>query len=159
MLVTSPRPTPRHQRCIRELESQLLPQLPDGLESFVDVDLELVAPDEPGFVRAPDLVVVTGEAYERVDRKGGLLRAADVVLGVEVISPGSQRRDRTVKRAEYADAGIPHYWIVDIHNRVTLTACHLAGEFGHADAGPITGTFTTDTPFPVRLELDQLIQR
>ncbi len=82
-----------------------------------------------------------------------------MILGVEVISPGSRRRDHTVKRAEYADAGIPYYWIIDIRSRVTLTACHLAGEFGYADAGPITGTFTTDTPFPVRLELDQLTLR
>jgi Uma2 family endonuclease len=91
-----------------------------------------------------------------VEREGGILRAADVVLAVEILSPGSARIDRTLKRAEYADAGIPHYWLVDISDRPSLVACHLAGEFGYADAAPATGVFETDAPFPLRLDLDQL---
>ena len=34
--------------------------------------------------------------------------------------------------------------------------CHLAGEFGYADASPVTGVFVTDAPFPIRIDLDQL---
>jgi Uma2 family endonuclease len=89
-----------------------------------------------------------------------LLWAAEVALAVEVISPGSRRLDTIVKRDEYADAGIPHYWVVDLGepgDRVTLTAHHLAGEFGYADAGSMAGVFTATEPFPVRINLDALV--
>ena len=79
---------------------------------------------------------------------------------MEVTSLGSERMDRVVKRDEYADAGIPHYWVVDLGepgDRPQLTAHHLAGEFGYADAGPVSGTFTATEPFPVRVDLDVLV--
>jgi Uma2 family endonuclease len=157
-LVMSPRPVPEHQLCLQELQFQLCGQLPPHLRAVpeVDVDLELVPPERPGFVRIPDLVVVTRAALERRRREGGLLRASEIGLAVEIVSGGSQRTDRTIKHGEYADAGIPHYWIVDIDDRPALTACHRAGEFGYADAPPATGVFATEQPFPVRLDLDVL---
>jgi Uncharacterized protein conserved in cyanobacteria len=160
ILVMSPSPITRHQRCLFRLGVQLESQLPAGLDLILDndLDLQLVEPNRPGFVRRPDLVVVTRSAVERVERDGGLLRATDTLLVVEIISPGSRRRDTVVKHGEYADAGIPHYWIVDIEDgRPSLTACHRASEFGYADAPPATTTFTTDQPFPVHLELDALV--
>ena len=41
---------------------------------------------------------------------------------MEVVSPGEQNRkhDYEDKRAEYADAGIPEYWIVDPEKRVIV---------------------------------------
>ena len=51
----------------------------------------------------------------------------------EFVSPGSKPTDHVAKRADYADAGIPHYWIVDLDEPVSLIACHLAGEFGYVD--------------------------
>lgn len=62
-----------------------------------------------------------------------------------------------IKRGEYADAGIPRYWIVDIEAPATLIECQLAGEFGYQDAGPVTGRFVTSEPFPVSLRLDGLL--
>ena len=162
ILVMSPRPIPDHQLCLRRISRRLEDQLPDDLEVLpeVDVDLQLVSGDRPATVRAPDLVVVHRPALERVRREGGVLRAAEVVLAVEIISPGSRRLDTLVKRDEYADAGIPHYWVVDLGepgDRPELTAHHLAGEFGYASAGPVVGTFTTTDPFPVRIDLDALL--
>jgi Uma2 family endonuclease len=158
LLVVSPSPVLRHQQCIYRLAFQLDPQLPQESTFTVDtdVDLRLVEPKRPGFVRRPDLAVITADAAARVNDEGGLLRASDVLLVVEVISPGTRRRDTMTKHDEYADAGIPHYWIIDLEGRTTLTACHQAGEFGYADAPPVTGVFTTDEPFPVRLDLDRL---
>jgi hypothetical protein len=103
------------------------------------------------------VVVVTCTAIERVRRERALLHASDVVLAIEIISPGSRRRDTVVKHGEYADAGIPHYWIIDIDGPVSLTAGHCAGEFGFIDAAPVTGIFTTEDPFRVRLDLDALL--
>ena len=161
VLVMSPRTVPDHQLCQRRISRGLEDQLPVGLEVLpeVDIDLQLVPDGRPATVRVPDLIVVPDAALERVRREGGLLRAADVVLAVEIISPGSRRLDTLIKRDEYADAGIPHYWVVDLGepgDRPQLTAHHLAGEFGYADSGPVVGTVTATEPFPVRVDLDAL---
>jgi Uma2 family endonuclease len=152
-------PSPDHALVEFELGTQLRPQLPADFcfRLDVDIDLELVPRHLPGWSRRPDLVVVTQAAVDRVRREGGIPRASEVVVVVEVVSPGSRRMDRVIKRGEYADAGIPHYWIVDIDDPVSLLDCHLAGELGYQDGGDITGTFTTTVPFPVRLQLDALL--
>ena len=61
-----------------------------------------------------------------------------------------------IKHGEYADAGIGHYWMVDLLGGPALTACHLGGAFGYVDEPPVTGTFTTQHPFPARIELGAL---
>jgi Uma2 family endonuclease len=157
-LVMAASPIPRHQRCLLRLGGRLEAQLPRALDLFpdIDVDLQLVNSTQPGTVRRPDLAVVTRAGFERREREGGVLGASEVVLAVEIVSPGSERTDHTIKHLEYADAGIPHYWLVDISDRPSLVACHLAGEFGYADASPTTGVFETDAPFPLSLDLDQL---
>jgi Uma2 family endonuclease len=73
-----------------------------------------------------------------------------VVVAVEIASPTSQRTDRIAKRKDYADAGIPHYWIVDLDEPVSLLACHLAGEVGYVDGGIVTGFLRATEPFPWR---------
>ena len=63
----------------------------------------------PGKFREPDLVFV---AAAHDDRRGKQYwQPPDLV--VEVISPDDPRRDRVVKRREYAQAGIPEYWLID----------------------------------------------
>jgi Uma2 family endonuclease len=158
-VVMSPSPVPFHQACQRELLGRLHEQVPPDLTVLpaVDLDLELVPPGSPGFVRIPDVLVVTKAAYRRVGEHGGLLRAGDAVLAVEILSPGSLRTDRVIKRGEYADAGIPHHWMVDLDDGPSLTACHLAGEFGYQDAAPERGVLVTDTPFPIRIDVAALL--
>jgi len=157
-LVMSPSPSPRHMVASAEIYVQLRSQLPAGFLAVLDVDLDIqLAPaEQPGTARRPDLVVVDRVEFERVGREGGLLRAASALLVVEIISPGSRRTDTIVKRGEYADAKIPHYWIVDVEAPVSLVACHLAGEFGYQDSGERTGVFETDEPCAIRVDLDAL---
>ena len=155
-------PIPEHQICIDELMHQLRGSVPPGHRAIIDIDidLQLVSPSRPGTVRRPDIVVVTRAGLARRRQEGGVLRAFEVVLAVEVVSAGSERTDRTIKHSEYADAGIPHYWIVDLGepgDRVTLTAHHLAGEFGYADSGAVAGVYPATEPFPVRIGLDALV--
>jgi Uma2 family endonuclease len=161
-LVMAASPFPRHQRCLLRLGGRLEAQVPDDFDVFpdLDVDLQLVPPEQPGTVRRPDLVVVSRAGYERREREGGVLRASEVVLAIEIVSPGSERTDHTVKHLEYADAGIPYYWVIDLGepgDHVTLTAHHLAGEFGYITAGPVVGVFATTEPFPLRVDLDALV--
>lgn len=159
-MIMSPSSSLRHMIASGRLLVQVQSQLPDELCAVpeVDIDLELVPADRPGVVRRPDLVVVDYKAIDRVDRDGGLLRASDVLVAVEIVSPGSQRLDHVIKRHEYADAGIEHYWIVDLDEPVTLLDCHLGGPLGFVDGGSIIGTFTTTAPCPIRLALDRLLR-
>jgi len=157
-LLMSPSPTPRHMIALAKLITQLDPALPATftLVPDVDIDLGLAPADQPGTARRPDLVVVRQDEVDRVDRAGGLLRASEVVIVVEIISPGSRRMDNVTKRSEYADAGIPHYWILDLNPPVSLLNCHLAEEFGYQDDGGVTGVFETTVPFPIRVDLGRL---
>ncbi|MFE7746757.1 Uma2 family endonuclease [Nocardia sp. NPDC057455] len=54
-------------------------------------------------------------------------RAAEVLLAVGILSPGSRRTDRVTKFFEYADAGIEHYWLIDLDKPTSLAAYHLIG--------------------------------
>jgi Uma2 family endonuclease len=158
-LMMAPRPAPRHMEASHVLLTAIRAALPLGYRALqeIDLDLQLAPPDKPGFVRAPDLTVASAEAMRQVDDHGGVVRASDVLLVAEIISPGSGRMDRRTKRDEYADAGIPHYWIVDLSDPVSVLACHLADELGYADDGEVTGTFYAAEPFPFELDLSSLI--
>jgi Uma2 family endonuclease len=57
----------------------------------------------------PDVLLVSAE----VDGARHYAVARNVSLVVEVVSPGTKKRDRLEKPAEYAAAGIPHYWRVE----------------------------------------------
>lgn len=158
-LQMSPSPVADHTNAAFELGVQLRSQLPPGLQTLpdMDIDLQLAPADAPGTVRRPDLIVVPREARLRVRREGGIICASEVLVVVEFLSPSSLRTDHVHKRADYADAGISHYWIVDVTEPVSLLACHLAGEFGYADGGAVTGRFATREPFPIEIDLDALI--
>lgn len=158
-LTVSPPPTPWHSRASYLLTSALSEAVPSGWEVYqeVGVDLELAPVDQPAFVRIPDLTVVRAEAVRRLRAEGGIFRAADALLVVEVLSPGTIRTDQVVKRDEYADAGIPHYWIVDIREPVSIKTFRQAGEFGYADGEEITGAFRTDEPFRFEVDLSRLV--
>lgn len=154
-LLWSPGPGPCHQVALLGLAIQLGSQLRPDLEVVpaVDIDLRLAAPEEPGFSRRPDLVVVTPEAVDRVDLDGGMLHASEVHLVVEIVSPGSRRIDTTDKRRDYADAGIAHYWIVDITEPVSVVTCDLIRD----EDQRVTGTFSTREPFPLTVDLEHLL--
>ena len=63
----------------------------------------------PGKFREPDLLLLR----DRTDRRcqDRYWEGADLV--VEVVSPDNPDRDLVEKRADYAEAGIPEYWIAD----------------------------------------------
>ncbi|WP_406688213.1 Uma2 family endonuclease [Saccharopolyspora sp. ID03-671] len=62
------------------------------------------------------------------------------------------------KRTEYAEAGIPHYWVLDISAQPRLTAHRLVdGVYQEIFNG--TGVFMTEQPFDLRIDLDSLRKR
>ncbi|WP_209648749.1 Uma2 family endonuclease [Kibdelosporangium banguiense] len=162
-LLMSPSPKRRHVLGIRALARQIEDQLPGGFEwevlTEIDLDLGLVPPDQPGTVRQPDLMVGDGLAFERAEDNGETMKAADVLLVVEFVSPGSRRMDYKIKRSEYADAGIRHYWIVDVKEPISLRMCELTETSGYVDKGEVIGGFTTAEPFPMTIDLASLVRR
>jgi Uma2 family endonuclease len=154
VLLVVPRPAPLHQRAMVRLTSELDRQLPDHLTALADVEV-VVNTGYPATVRAPDVVVVqTSTAQENPAR----LVTADVLVAVEIVSPGTGRTDRVTKLTEYADAGIPHYWLVELDPHTTLTAYFLV-DGNYEDVAGGAGVINILEPAPVKLDLDTLTSR
>lgn len=121
VLRISPPAASNHQRAVMKLGSQLDRQLPPDLGVLPDVEVLLFA-EHPVTVRVPDLVVVPTKVAKTNPKR---YDASDVVMVVEVVSPGSVRTDTVMKLEEYAVAGIEQYWIVDLDQPPTITVYRL----------------------------------
>jgi Uma2 family endonuclease len=134
------RPLSLHQRAVVRLTTRLDEQLPPELTSMAE--MEVVVAERPLTIRVPDLVV-TREVV--VEQNVARIDAADVLLAVEILSDGTRKVDRILKFAEYAEAGIPGYWIVELDEPASLRAFTLVG-----DSYELSGEFTG----PVALDVD-----
>ena len=101
-----------------------------------------------GKFREPDLLLLRDSSDPRYQDRYWL--GADLV--VEVVSPDDPQRDLVEKRADYAEGGIPEYWIVDPRDE-TITVLALRGDAyvehgvfsrGAAAASPLLEGFTAD---------------
>jgi Uma2 family endonuclease len=117
-LIMAPPPSPLHQAVTDEIRQILRPALPKDLRIQENTGVRLG--DQ---LRIPDLVVLRAEA---VWRPGALL-ADDVLLAVEVVSPSSAQEDRVAKPAQFARAGVGHYWVVDPADGPSVHVLRLAG--------------------------------
>jgi Uma2 family endonuclease len=89
-----------------------------GIVLFAALRLEI----RPDKFREPDLLLLLNDADARSQNRYWL--GADLV--VEVVSPDDPERDTVEKVADYADAGIPEYWIVNPLDE-TITVLVLDG--------------------------------
>ena len=76
-----------------------------------------------GKFREPDVLLLRDRSDPRCQDRYWL--GADLVA--EVVSPDDPDRDLVEKRADYAEAGIPEYWIVDPRDE-TITVLVLEGD-------------------------------
>jgi Uma2 family endonuclease len=154
VVVAVPRPAPQHQRAAGNLMVDLNRQLPPTLSATQDVEV-VVESSFPATVRAPDVLVVSESLFLRNPPR---IDASDVLLAVEIVSPGTRRTDRVLKAVEYAAAGIPHYWVIDLTEPASLTTCTLAGteyEVTEKATGPVTLT----EPATISVDVSRLVQR
>jgi Uma2 family endonuclease len=93
--------------------------------------------------REPDLLFLKEGNRARLGEQ--FCEGADLVM--EVVSDDESRRDVEIKRAEYARAGIPEYWIVDPQAE-RITVLFLDGEIytAHGEFG--RGTTATSRLLP-----------
>lgn len=154
LVVMTPMPLFWHQRMAARLSVRLDDQLPS--EFAAGAAVEVVVSNPPPTVRIPDVVVtrnsVAAHNPPRID-------AADVLLAVEVLSDGTRRVDRVLKFSEYADAGIPQYWIVDLGTPPTLLSYQLVGD-DYELSGEHSGRVELPVAgHPVTIDLDALTRR
>jgi len=116
-----PMPTDRHQVISRFLLFALFAMVQPlgGTVLYAPLRLQI----REGRFREPDLLLVRDANDPR--RQNRFWLGADLV--VEIVSPDDPERDLIVKRGEYAEAGIPEYWIVNPMDE-TMTVLTLAGD-------------------------------
>ncbi len=79
----------------------------------VRAELDVLFTEVPFHYRKPDVVVFRCIPEDRAkNRWRNKPLVSDTLIAVEIVSQGSLIEDLRTKRALYADAGIPHYWIV-----------------------------------------------
>ena len=145
-LVVSPAAELRHDEAAMSLWTSLSAVLPAHVRALTGTGVHF---DRRNY-RVPDVLV-----YDRAASGRGRITPADVVLAVEVMSPGSVSTDRVTKPAQYAAAGIPHFWRLEL-DPMLLVVHRLVG-----DAYEVVGLFSDevqlDEPLPVAFRLSTLL--
>jgi Uma2 family endonuclease len=133
--VVTPAPSWDHQRIALAIAARLLAYL-----EAHSVGTVIIAPADARLGEAlvqPDVFVVSG-AGSASPPEHELHR---LLLAIEVVSPGTARRDRFTKRRLYQREGVPEYWIVDL------------------DARAIERWRPEEAPSPLVIELEALFRR
>lgn len=149
VLLVSPAPRVPHQAVVMALYDVLRPVCPP--------ELTVIAGPigvRQGTTRElqPDLVVIE-TARLRED-----ILSVPPHLVVEVASRSTRLVDRTLKRAVYAERGVPSYWLLGVEEP-GLTVLELGPDGGYAEvasAGP-GGSIDVSRPFPVRVTPGDLV--
>ena len=123
-LILTPSPGRAHQGARARLGSQLYSFVREHDMGFVySVRRDVVLSDTD--IVQPDLMFISNERMH-IDTEAEVWGGPDLV--VEILSPSTAARDRTVKRSLYARNGVNEYWLVDADAR-TITVM-LLGEQG-----------------------------
>lgn len=135
-----------HQGVARRLSDVLTPAFGSDFYLFENVAVDL----HPTY-RIPDLTVFRKSAYRPLALT---LAPSEIVLLVEIVSPGSKTNARITKPAEYAAIGIPNYWRIEIEDQLSLTAYVLAdGATTYTELGTWAAGETADLTQPVTVRI------
>lgn len=136
-----------------------LPSYRIGFKQWIAVSSEAAT------ARDPDLLIHSPASFAAIEGTSQALLKADApapLLVVEVVSPGkpgeaNYDRDYVDKRQEYAERGIPEYWIVDPSRQVVLVLTLKGGIYGEAK---FSGATAVNSPsFPqLALTAQQIFQ-
>jgi len=81
--------------------------------------------EDPALSRIPDVVVRRSGGDSALVNN---THARDVLLGVEIVSPGTRSADLREEPVVYALAGIAAFWLVQFDPDITVTVHRLAGD-------------------------------
>ena len=158
-VVRCDKPTREHQVAASRIVSMLdaaaaahMAADPDKcLDAAGDFDVQLW--EVPATVRSPDAAL-----FDCAPRDERPLLAHRVKVIVEVVSPGSRKADKVDKMAEYAEAGIPFYWLVALAGNHVLgidihVLDHVTGQYRlHRTLTPEEEVSTVEVPVRVRID-------
>jgi Uma2 family endonuclease len=115
-----PMPTDKHQSVLQFLFLAFLGFVHPlgGKVHFATLRMRI----RPRKFREPDLLLLLSAADSR--RQDRFWLGADLAL--EVVSEEKPERDLVAKRGDYAEGGVPEYWIVNPQTE-TITVLHLRG--------------------------------
>ncbi|MFD4444660.1 Uma2 family endonuclease [Nocardia sp. NPDC058519] len=164
MLVHCESPSPNHISVARVIEAALRDAARDRPSDApcprASGDLDMLVSEVPFGFRRPDAIL-----YRCVEADRGRWRrkptAADALLVVEIVSPGTVTADCVDKRAEYAKLGIAQYWIVRMVNddglvssieqlRLTSDGRYVTERIGLRGQDPVIAVTAID---PVKVEI------
>jgi Uma2 family endonuclease len=105
-------------------------------------------------VPGPDVLVVSREA---VKSDSLFFRPSDVHLAVEVVCPGTKTKDRTLRPAQYASAGIKCFWRVENEDdSMVIYTFELLPEGVYAPTGVFHSKLKLDRPFVMDIDLPEV---
>ncbi|MCZ1001849.1 Uma2 family endonuclease [Streptomyces mirabilis] len=139
-----------HGEIVTDLTFALRAQAPAGFKVGREMTIRLDERNRP----EPDLLLTTAD----YDGDRTWFTPDEVRLVVEVVSPESAHRDRTVKLRKYAEAGIPHYWCIEEEDGAPVVHVYELDKptRSYAPAGIFRGTLERRVPFEISLDLDKL---
>jgi Uma2 family endonuclease len=147
-LVRKTMPSARHGAAQLRLGMLLAPFEESGLRQpggwWLMSEVEIVVPGRQPL--RPDLVGWRVDRMREPPEEFPVALRPDWVC--EVVSPGDERRDTVIKYRDYARAGIPHYWLVDLAAQ-RLTALQLVGEHYEVQSEGRAGQVIRAQPFEV----------
>ncbi|MGC0421523.1 Uma2 family endonuclease [Embleya sp. AB8] len=154
----SPLPRLRHQHVAGTLAEALARAVAESrVEATVFKGANVCRGDRD--VLRPDLSAVTSTAARSALAADAMAFAPeDVLLAVEILSPGHEGADRIDKLARYAEWAIASYWVVDPKS-LTIETYTLDGERYAPTATAKPGTATTLPAFtPITLDPGTLLR-
>jgi len=105
-------------------------------------------------VPEPDVLAVSRDA---VQSDSLVFQPADVHLAIEVVSPGTKTKDRTLRPAQYADAGIRYFWRVENEDdAMVIYSFELLPEGTYAPTGVFHSRIKLDRPFLIDVEIPEV---
>ena len=117
LLVSEPRPLPRHGRVVARLTHLISDFVAAHTLGVVLTDSGFLLSSNPDTIRGPDVAFVRRDRYDSTLEAQQFFSGAPD-LAVEVLSPSNSPAEIHAKVADYLAAGCPLVWIIDPERRL-----------------------------------------
>jgi len=157
VLYMSTAPSYWHQRTVGRLHQHVaLPLETRGIADGVMAPVGVIMPGADPV--QPDFLLIRRERASIIAGDGRIRGVPDLIA--EVLSPSNPEMDTVVKRAAYARAGVPEYWIVRPSQRDVLVCSHPDASLSdYTEARQFTADVELVSPtLPIRVPVAALFE-
>ncbi|GAA2549332.1 Uma2 family endonuclease [Winogradskya consettensis] len=148
VMIVVPSPTIGHQNIGNLLWLWLRQHAPDSFLAVTAVGVAMGFRDS----LEPDVLLL----HRPVPDSNHYVLPSQVAVAVEIVSPGTKRRDRLEKPAEYAAVGIPHFWRIE-QGPLRIFAYDLVdGQYQLAGEGNSESDLELTAPFEIKLPIREI---